>query len=154
MDYSKTICGTVYVIHDMHVLLHLHKKYHTWFPLGGHTEANEFPYETAIREAKEEAGLDIKLLETYHLPNMDIGRVVNVPLPFCTYNENSGYDEDYYDFIFVGIPLSLDIKPNTGESQVLKWFSENEIRSSSDIKPHIKNTALAILDYIRNRKEE
>lgn len=42
MQYNKSITATVYVINDGKVLLHEHKKYHTWFPLGGHIEADNF----------------------------------------------------------------------------------------------------------------
>ena len=47
MNYNKSISATVYVVNDGKVLLHLHKKYKTWFPLGGHVEADEFPHEAA-----------------------------------------------------------------------------------------------------------
>ena len=59
MRYNKSITATVYVINDGKVLLHQHKKYNTWFPLGGHIEENEFPHEAAIREVKEELGIDL-----------------------------------------------------------------------------------------------
>ena len=49
MKYNKSITATVYVINDGKVLLHQHKKYKTWFPLGGHIEEDEFPHEAAIR---------------------------------------------------------------------------------------------------------
>lgn len=40
-------------------LLLENRKAQLWMPPGGHQEANENPLETAIREAKEEAGIDI-----------------------------------------------------------------------------------------------
>jgi 8-oxo-dGTP pyrophosphatase MutT (NUDIX family) len=33
-----------------------------WLPLGGHVELDEDPEEAALREAKEESGLDVELL--------------------------------------------------------------------------------------------
>ena len=39
------------------VLLHFHKKLHLWLQPGGHIEANEAPWEAALREVGEETGL-------------------------------------------------------------------------------------------------
>ena len=73
MIYNKSITATVYIVNDNRILLHKHKKYNTWFPVGGHLRSNELPHEAAIREVKEETGLDITLLETEHVANFDIG---------------------------------------------------------------------------------
>ena len=54
----------VFVIHEGAVLLHRHKKLDMWLPPGGHVEPGELPDEAAIRETKEEAGLDIVLVDT------------------------------------------------------------------------------------------
>ena len=40
--------------------------------------------------------------------------------------------------------------PNNGESMVFKWFSYEELLKY-DIKPHVKNTALAVLNYYLKR---
>ncbi len=41
----------------------LHKKLGRWLPLGGHIELDEDPEIAAIREAREESGLDIELID-------------------------------------------------------------------------------------------
>ena len=120
MKYNKSITATVYVINDDRVLLHEHKKYHTWFPLGGHIESDEFPYEAAIREVKEESGFNVTL----------------------------GHEENFFDFIYIAETKETEPHPEGNESQKFKWFTYEELLEY-EIKPHVKNTALAVLDYYR-----
>jgi 8-oxo-dGTP pyrophosphatase MutT (NUDIX family) len=52
----------IFVVHDGKVLLIHHRKLDKWLPLGGHVELDEDPEQAALREAKEESGLDVELL--------------------------------------------------------------------------------------------
>ncbi len=54
----------VFVVHKNRVLLRMHDKYKIWLSVGGHVELDEDPTQAAIREVKEEVGLDIKLVGT------------------------------------------------------------------------------------------
>ena len=145
MIYNKSITATVYIVKDNRILLHKHKKYNTWFPVGGHLKPNELPHEAAIREAKEETGLDIVLFETEHVANFDIGRVERIPEPFCLYHE-ADIDEQFLDFIFIGISSQQQVAPPLTESQEIRWFSREELETA-EIKIHVKNTALEILNF-------
>ena len=153
MIYNKSITATVYVINDNKVLLHQHKKYKTWFPLGGHIEEDEFPHEAAIREAKEESGFDVKLIDTEIAPSIELARVRRVPSPFCLLHEGIGGDEDFFDFIYIAETKEIVPHPDSNESKDFKWFAYEELKIS-DIKPHVKNTALAVLEYWRKQTQE
>ncbi len=52
----------IFVVHRGKVLLIHHRKLDKWLPLGGHIELDEDPEQAALREAKEESGLDVELL--------------------------------------------------------------------------------------------
>ncbi|HEY5044171.1 MAG TPA: NUDIX domain-containing protein [Verrucomicrobiae bacterium] len=52
----------IFVVHDGKILLIHHRKLDKWLPLGGHIELDEDPEQAALREAKEESGLDVELL--------------------------------------------------------------------------------------------
>jgi 8-oxo-dGTP pyrophosphatase MutT (NUDIX family) len=52
----------IFVVHQGKVLLIHHRNLDKWLPLGGHIELDEDPEATALREAKEESGLDVELL--------------------------------------------------------------------------------------------
>ena len=151
MIIDKSITATVYIYQNGKILLHQHKKYKTWFPVGGHINSNEFPYEGAIREVKEETGFEIELVKTELMPETDIGRVKRVPLPFCTYYEGASGDEQFLDFIYIAITKEHTPHPDKGESTQFKWFNKEELMTS-EIKPHIKNTALEIIKYMEQNK--
>ena len=58
IDFSVAI----FVVHAGKILLIHHRKLDKWLPLGGHIELDEDPEQAALREAKEESGLDVELL--------------------------------------------------------------------------------------------
>lgn len=151
MVYNKSITATVYIVHENSILLHMHKKYKTWFPFGGHVEADEFPYQAAIREAKEESGLDIKLLSTENAGEYDLGLVERIPLPFVTCR--CGDEEEFYDFIYIAFVDNTNTSPMEGESTELRWFSKEELKSMPTLKTHVRNTALTVIEYLENRNK-
>lgn len=57
IDYT----AGVYIVHKDRVLIRKHDKYGFWIHVGGHIELDEHPVEAAIREAKEEVGLDVTI---------------------------------------------------------------------------------------------
>lgn len=150
MLYNKSITATVYIVNDEKVLLHKHKKYNTWFPVGGHLEPDELPHEAAIREAKEETGLDITLVETENVPHFNIGRVDRLPAPLCLYHEGD-VEEQFLDFIYIGKTEQTELCPMISESKELRWFSAEELESEN-VKVHIKNTAITVLKYLKGQK--
>jgi 8-oxo-dGTP pyrophosphatase MutT (NUDIX family) len=52
----------VFIVYKNKVLLRRHEKYDIWLSVGGHIELDETPEQTAVREVKEEVGLDILLI--------------------------------------------------------------------------------------------
>jgi 8-oxo-dGTP pyrophosphatase MutT (NUDIX family) len=52
----------IFIVHGAKILLIHHRKLDKWLPLGGHIELDEDPEAAALREAREESGLDVELL--------------------------------------------------------------------------------------------
>ncbi len=52
----------IFVVHDDKVLVIHHRALNKWLPLGGHIELDEDPEAAALREAREESGLEVELL--------------------------------------------------------------------------------------------
>ncbi len=150
MNYKKSLTATVYIINNNRVLLHMHKKYKTWFPVGGHLEPDELPHEAAIREAKEESGLDVMLFQkNSHM--FSIGLVKRVPDPLCVYNEGDKKDggEDFLDFIYAATANEDLPHTDEDESGVFRWFTREELLCDKEnIKIHIRNTALHCLYFV------
>ena len=77
-NYFGHITGSAFIYHPktQKVLLTLHKKLGKWLQLGGHSDSQCLPHQTAIREGLEESGLH-SLSFSPLLPN-----VGQNPLPF------------------------------------------------------------------------
>jgi 8-oxo-dGTP pyrophosphatase MutT (NUDIX family) len=52
----------IFVVQNSRVLLIHHRKLDKWLPLGGHIELEENPEQAALREAREESGLEVELI--------------------------------------------------------------------------------------------
>ena len=52
----------IFVVDRGRVLLIHHRKLDKWLPLGGHVELDEDPEIAALREAREESGLEVELI--------------------------------------------------------------------------------------------
>ena len=148
MKLNRTITSSVYIVNNNKVLLHLHKKYNTLFPLGGKMNENEVPHETAIREVYEEAGLEVELYNRDL--ELNLGRVVQLHSPMHTLLENVGQDVENIDFIYFARAITDAVNPQNGESKKLYWFSEEEIENNDNIKPHVKVMALDALRILSN----
>ncbi len=100
----------VHIIRDGKILLHYKKRGHgkgKWNGVGGKIEAGESPEQCAIREAKEEMGIDVKDLEK-------IGEIE-------FYNV---YGEDWLVHIFRG---RIEGNPIESEESYPRWFSLDSI---------------------------
>lgn len=69
-EVTRDFTVATFVLHDGKVLLLWHRKLSMWLPPGGHIDPNELPDEAAVREVKEETGLDVVLLSQPSMPPM------------------------------------------------------------------------------------
>ena len=114
MQYNKSLSATAYIYNKGKILFHMHKKYKSWFPVGGHAQENEFPHEAVIREVKEETGFDIRIKQNEFAGNIDLGTVERVPLPFCTCREGIGSQSGIQSpQLFLVVPYTTVLFHNT-----------------------------------------
>lgn len=118
------------------VLLLWHRKMQRWMPPGGHVDPNELPQDAAVRECKEETGLDISLRHD-HQPDFftshpEEGRMLISPtMMFLEEIPANGQHpaHQHMDFVFVAHPLD-PLQPlaiDTHEAADLRWFTLDEV---------------------------
>ena len=69
-EITRDFTVATFVLHEGKVLLLWHRKLSMWLPPGGHIDPHELPDEAAVREVKEETGLDVVLLSQPSMPQM------------------------------------------------------------------------------------
>lgn len=140
--------ASVYIVRDNKVLLLMHKKLHIWLPPGGHIELDEDPNEAALREAKEETGLDVELVGTAISYDSPYKARELIPPRFL----NRHYFDDtrtheHVDLCYLARPLSADsTAKHEIEGMDIRWFTQDEIeRNEHKIVPDVCAHALIAL---------
>ncbi|HOW68709.1 MAG TPA: NUDIX domain-containing protein [Candidatus Paceibacterota bacterium] len=62
IHYQIDFTAAVFVVRNQKVLLVHHRQLNHWLPVGGHIELDEDPETAAVREAREESGLEVELI--------------------------------------------------------------------------------------------
>lgn len=107
MKYEKS-CGVI-VFKDNKVLM-VRQNSREWSFTKGHVEGEETEEETALREAKEEANVDVKIVGDFK--------------KMITYSPKEGIMKDVV--FFLGTPLNDNLKPQEGEIIETKYFTFDE----------------------------
>ena len=131
------------------ICLHYHKKLKFWNQLGGHIELNEHPAESIERELLEEAGLrkeQYAVYEPHKQPNFK--DVMKLPMPFAMPLYKYGNLEHWHiDLPYIIDCKTQDVNPQEGESQDIKWFTQEEIKLKQSTK-ELGDTIFEFADWI------
>ena len=128
-----------YIIHDDKVLLIHHKKLNLWLPVGGHIEKDETPDEAMLREAKEEVGIDIEILNKKDLP-FDKNVKKNLATPFHV-NVHSAGDHNHCCFFYLCSCKNKELEINLNEVNSFQWFSKEDLNDEK-VPLDVKHIAL------------
>jgi ADP-ribose pyrophosphatase YjhB (NUDIX family) len=104
------IAVNVAVIHERKILLTKREDFEVWCLPSGGVEEGESLAEAAIRETKEETGIDVELT-----------RLVGV------YSRVGGMRPDVHAILFAGKPVGGEIKLQPGETIEVAYFSLEEL---------------------------
>lgn len=140
----------VFIVHENKVLLRKHDKYKVWLSVGGHIELGEDPTEAAIREAKEEVGLDITLVgNVTAVGDPKKGKELLVPRFINRHWVNETHE--HVSFIYFATTESTDIRQGETEiSEDIRWFTKNELDDPTfGILEGVKFHAKSALEALR-----
>ncbi|KPV52397.1 NUDIX hydrolase [Kouleothrix aurantiaca] len=123
MALTRDFTATTFVVSENKTLLLLHRKLGKWFPPGGHIEPGELPDEAALREVREESGLDVELLDA----GRPIGTIRMLPQPFCILLEDISPDHQHIDLIYFARVRGGALVPAEREATAARWLSWDEL---------------------------
>ena len=149
-----------YVVSNRKVLLVTHRELRKLLPPGGHLkqDANslfiESPEESAVREVKEETGLDVEIAGKKYVVHNSDEEMLFVPESMHIHSIDE--EHDHYGFDFFCVPKSA-VKELKGEEEC-RWFSEEELMNyPPNMKPelpaHIRATAIQAIKRLPKREE-
>ena len=106
---NEKSCGCI-IINDNKVLLVYEKNRNFWGFPKGHIEENENEKETALREVKEEVGLDVKIIsekryKLHYIIRDEIDKTV---------------------ILYLAKPINYNITKQEDEIEIAKWFNFEE----------------------------
>jgi 8-oxo-dGTP pyrophosphatase MutT (NUDIX family) len=124
----------IFVVHDAKVLLIHHRKLDKWLPLGGHIELDEDPEQAALREAREESGLDVELLGE-RPPTTEPGTRALIAPRFLDIHGISATHE-HIGMIYWARPRSGATTLAAEEHHDIRWCSSEELET---LEPAMSN---------------
>lgn len=118
------VTGSAIVVGPRGVVLLKHKRLGIWLQPGGHVDPGEMPWDAALREAREETGLDVSFagpLDARGVPDL-----IHVDV------HAGGRGHTHLDTRYLLDGGEADPTPPEGESQEIGWFSWDEAISLAD----------------------
>lgn len=144
--------ATVLVVHKNRVLLRKHDKYGIWIGVGGHIELDEDANAAAIREVKEEVGLDITLIPPPHWSESTTvlfapGYRELIPPLFLNIHQINDVHQ-HHDLIFAGRSETDSVIPESKDDEWI-WLTEEELLTHSNVDVTVKQHAVTALRAAR-----
>ena len=121
----------VFIVYKNKVLLRKHDKYKLWMSVGGHIELDEDPIVAAIREVKEEVGLDIVLYNKNDLTKLNdsVSTELIPPIFINRHYLNQDQKHEHVTLVYFSKASNdnLVFPDNKEKSEECKWFTIEEI---------------------------
>src|SRR5689334_17294149 len=124
----------IFVVQDRKVLLIHHRKLNKWLPLGGHIELEEDPEQAALREAREESGLEVDLIGD-RPPTTEPGTRALIAPRFLDIHRITDTHE-HIGMIYWARPKAGALALASEEHHGIRWCSKEELDS---LEPRMSN---------------
>ncbi len=141
--------ATTYIVNDNAVLLRKHDKYNLWLAPGGHIELDETPTAAALREVKEEVGLDVVLFGSVAQQSEGDGYEELLPPAFMNIHPINDTHK-HIDLIYIATCDSREVtQGDTEVSDEIRWFTKEELDDSGfDIRATIVHYGKQAIDAV------
>jgi 8-oxo-dGTP pyrophosphatase MutT (NUDIX family) len=115
----------IFVVHQGRVLVVHHRKLNRWLPLGGHIELDEDPEQAALRETREESGLEVELTGE-RPPTTEPGtRALIAPRFLDIHRINPTHE--HIGMIYFARPKAGSVTLATAEHHDIRWCTAAEL---------------------------
>ena len=136
----------IFVVQAGKVLLIHHRKLDKWLPLGGHIELDEDPEIAALREAREESGLEVELMGE-RPPTTEPGTRALIAPRFLDIHRISATHE-HIGMIYWARPKNGEVTLAPEEHHHIRWCAAEDLET---LTPAMSN---AVQWYCRKALEE
>lgn len=134
------VTGSAIVVGPRGVLLLKHKRLGIWLQPGGHVDADETPWDAALREAREETGLEVSFAGP--LDDDGVPELIHVDV------HAGGRGHTHLDTRYLLDGGDADPAPPADESQEIGWFSWGDAIELAD------DGVRSILDHLRSTRSQ
>lgn len=142
----------VFITHNNQVLLRKHDKYNIWLGVGGHIELDEDPNQAAVREVKEEVGLDIELIDKLRPFKLTTNNYTELIPPFFLNRHQINEQHEHIALTYFAKSQSQTVNGSQTEiAKGLRWFTKEELENSSEISESILYYALQALEMAKQK---
>ena len=124
----------IFVVRDGEVLLIHHRKLDKWLPLGGHIELDEDPEAAALREAREESGLEVELIGERPPTTEPGSRALIAPRFLDIHRINETHE--HIGMIYWARPKNGSLALSAEEHQDIRWCKREQL---DELQPSISN---------------
>ena len=146
-------CVEVFIVNKGRVLLRMHDKYKIWLSVGGHVELHEDPTEAAIREVKEEVGLDIKLWDSRKWPENTDDYFTELIPPISLGRHAAKHptrtDHEHVTMVYLATAESdtVTVEYAGDRSDEWRWFTKEEL-AAVELRDNVRAYATYALDTL------
>ncbi|MFB6157292.1 MAG: NUDIX domain-containing protein [Haloferacaceae archaeon] len=156
METTRHFVATAYLVADGATALHEHDRLGIRLPPGGHVDRGELPHEAALREAREETGLDPDLLLDQREVSSSTARTVPRPRHLLLEDINVCDGEvghQHVDHVYYATADSRIIDPAPGERgpEVWDWYDPDDLRAA-DLDDDVRALGLEAIEAARGAR--
>jgi 8-oxo-dGTP pyrophosphatase MutT (NUDIX family) len=119
----------VFIVYKNKVLLRKHDKYQIWLSVGGHIELDEDPNEAAVREIREEIGLNIELYRPIGMPSFTGTQFRELIRPIFMNRHRINEHHEHVTQVYFARAETDKICPSSEKevSEECRWFAFEEL---------------------------